>query len=652
MDEPEPIMEVKEDFMVSPAGDSDPSLRTAHFLKPIANGNGTVSESETPFFSGHPIFEQWPLKVHFNGWRNLHPRWVRWVNALRLRYESVWKKAGMFDAIMSTTCYIMRNRDLAFGVAEKWCSETNTFVFSWGEATITLEDVMVLGGYPVVGDPVFTSLESPEMREVEQKLVRAAQEHWRSKGLNPYTSKWIDFFMNGGSEIEHEAFLAAWLSVFVFPRNNLVNKLLFPMAVLLARGNPIALAPAVLASIYKDLGVLKQTIADLTKELVVGYELGFELEVNLWSPFNLVQVWVWERFKNLQPEPNLTNDGDPLLFKWSKVRALEIDNVRLALDLAIDDFVWRPYVRYGGKFRVFYPENEIQQVPFEADLSKELASFVTCMRVSQLVGFDSTIMQYFPHRVAMQFGMDQDVPGRVPVFNGTRATAWENYCRPISDRNLYFPSRLFEADVTTRYARWWKQSVLHHQDFAKNIVRRKRSARASKRGPHVVKANINGNDAIADAPPLSPPKLVSTVILRKSCDDGLKTVKVENDADVPSRFLPKQLHIVPFGNSVQDGLIANEDTGVDVPTNFPPKLDALNPMTKSNAKDNTEPSLGSLKEDLEDANGIKGSRLSSDKVRLFEIPVESCSCSCVKALDKRLSRLEREISRLKKARLH
>jgi hypothetical protein len=32
------MMEVREDFMVSPAGDSEPTHRMAHFLKPVANG--------------------------------------------------------------------------------------------------------------------------------------------------------------------------------------------------------------------------------------------------------------------------------------------------------------------------------------------------------------------------------------------------------------------------------------------------------------------------------------------------------------------------------------------------------------------------------------------------------------------------------------
>ncbi|XP_057432611.1 uncharacterized protein LOC130725390 [Lotus japonicus] len=643
MNEPlETIMEVREDFMVSPAGDSEPTFRTAHFLKPIATSiDGTVSEifsSSVP-----PMLETEPKE-----------------------YEVVWKKVGIFEAIMSTKFKIVKNHDLLFEVAEKWCSQTNTFVFPWGEATITLEDVMVLGGYPVLGDPVFTSLQNQEMREVEQKLILARKEPWRRRKSKAYVSIWIDIFINSGSEIEHEAFLVAWLSLFVFPHQDYVNQSVFPIAILLARGNPIALAPAVLASIYKDLGLLKETIAGLTKIPVAADKLDKELEVTLESPFYLVQIWLWERFQNLQPETNVIKDGDPLLFRWHKVKGMKIDNARLALNSAMGDFLWRPYVRYGGKCRAFYPENEIQQVPFEADLDKELASFVRCMRVSELVGIDSTILQYCPHRVAMQFGMDQDVLDCVPVFRRTEGIAWENYCRPISDRNLYFPSRLFEADVTTRYARWWKQSVMHHQDFAVNIVHRKRSTMPSTCGPHVVKENISCN--VADVPPVFPPKLISTVVVGKSCDDGSKTVEVDNDADVTSGFLPNHLQVVPFGNSVQDGSKANGNTAVDVPTSFPPKHDALSPCIYvknpkpvleedkccgmaqglANVEDNTVTSLGRLKEDFEDANGNKEPMLSTDRVRLSGIQGESCVN--VVELKRRIRRLERVISRLKKAR--
>jgi hypothetical protein len=98
----------------------------------------------------------------------------------------------------------------------------------------------------------------------------------------------------------------------VFPFSSL-----FPITVLLARGNPIALAPPVLACLYKDLSFLKVTIVDLKKCPLV-------FEVNVQSPFYLVQVWVWERFPNLQPHPKLINYGDPVLLRWCIVKALKM----------------------------------------------------------------------------------------------------------------------------------------------------------------------------------------------------------------------------------------------------------------------------------------------------------------------------------------
>jgi hypothetical protein len=437
------IMEVRDDFMTSLAGDSQPTFRTAHFLKPIANSihEITLSELNLNPSSSTSDFEpkKGSLKIHFNLWRYPQTKWIKWVDQLKPKYESVWKKAGIFEAIMSTKSRIMKNQDLVYGVVEKWCSETNTFVFPFGEATITLEDVVVLGSYSLFGEPAFTSLEDQEMKEVEQKLVIARQER-TTNHMTPSTSMWMDIFIDKGSEIEHEAFLATWLSIFVFPDRIAVKSSLFPIAVFLARGKPIALAPTVLANLYNDLSLFKKQIVDLKKCP------SSELDVIVQSPFYLVQVWVWERFKNLQPKPMLINKGDHVLLRWHMVRPLKNKNVRLELDSAINDFIWRPYVQYADKCRLFYPNAETS-VPFKKDLlDEQMLSFVICLRVSELVGFES-IEQYLPHRVAKQFGFDQDVPHCVSIFNDTEDFAWKNYIRRLHDSNksFYFPSRFFEA---------------------------------------------------------------------------------------------------------------------------------------------------------------------------------------------------------------
>jgi hypothetical protein len=259
------------------------------------------------------------------------------------------------------------------------------------------------------------------------------------------------------------------------------------------------------------------------------------------------------------------------------VKALKVDKVSLELDSATDYFIWRPYVKFTDKCGLFYPNDETL-VPFKNDLDKNMLSFVTCLRVSELVGFVS-IEKYLPHRVAMQFGMDQTVPGYVPRFNATKAIAWENYCRPISDKNLYFPARLFEADVTTHYAKWWKQLILGRGDFVKNIVRKKRTPGSRKRRSFYGKANTSGNDI--GVPPGFPPNLVDFLTFENFCYDGSK-------------------------NSVHDcSQMTNHNTLV-------PSI--LVEDSNHVSKDNIELSVGSLEEGFKDANGSKEAEMSSDRV--------------------------------------
>ena len=209
----------------------------------------------------------------------------------------------------------------------------------------------------------------------------------------------------------------------------------------------------------------------------------------------------------------------------------------------------------------------------------------------------------------------------------------------MCDGNLYFPARLFEGDITTRYAKWWKQSLMGHQDFAKNIVRRKRSPRS----PQVSKANKNGN-----------------------VDDDSNARKRNSDVDAPSGFLLKRLKTVSSGNSAQDGTIANESIDAYVPTckNLSnPSSSAstaeyenvkrISPLTKLLAKDTVEPLMGRLEEDFEDANGSKESRLSSERVSLSGTQGESytfVSGINVMDLEQRINRLETVIKKLKIAK--
>ena len=125
------------------------------------------------------------------------------------------------------------------------------------------------------------TLQSPELVEIEQYRENARGELIRSKTNNQ--SRWSNYFMNSGKDYEHEAFLFLWLSRFVFLSK--VGAPIFSIAVNIARGMRQALAPAVLASIYRDLGSLRKAMIETGGR---NRDISEIHKLNLWSPLFFV----------------------------------------------------------------------------------------------------------------------------------------------------------------------------------------------------------------------------------------------------------------------------------------------------------------------------------------------------------------------------
>lgn len=301
---------------------------------------------------------------------------------------------------------------------------------------------MALGGYSVLGESVLTLPEDVGMEEKVAELLGARVELHNSTAKKACLRGWMAKFMDRAAEIEHEAFLAYWLSKFVFPiYSNAIGKSVLPIAVRLARGTRIALAPAVLASIYRSLRLLKDAVSKPSRKRVV-----------VSAPLSLVQVWAWERFPALRPNPRRVEENEPRIARWSGfVKGQGRGGASPALDFGGEDgFRWRPYASGG----VCKDDERWETV----EPGQELESFVRCVRVSELVGLEDCVEQYLPHRVAMQFGMDQDLPFCVlqdkPVDPDI---AWNGYIRPVGEAKIYIPSRLSLPRVTSRYLQWWKE---------------------------------------------------------------------------------------------------------------------------------------------------------------------------------------------------
>nr|XP_010923926.1 uncharacterized protein LOC105046877 [Elaeis guineensis] len=462
--EKEFLVEEREEEMVGATGPRNPVKRMGWFINP-GGGSGVApfvpSRHKAASFAATEAPE-----ILFKGWRSHLRKWEEWVHKLEPMYGDSWKKAGISEAIKASVYKIRKDPALVLGMAAYWCEETSSFLFPWGEATITLEDVMVLGGFPVVGEPVRGSLDG-ELAEMEQKLAAEHKKFYKYTCKKPEQSAWMRHFVEGdGDEFEHVAFLSLWLSRYVFPAHpeKTVSLHMFPIAVRLARGARIALGPAVLASLYRDLQAVKDCLVSKCEQEVPS--------LVVWAPFDILQMWIWERFVALRPDAkNFVHDVEPRTKRWNDVsKKMEFSFIRWVFE-SPSEFQWRPYASSLDNWRrpSFYKENG-EWIHGCADKDEELRSFARCLRASELVGVDC-IKQYLPHRVAMQFGLDQDLPGHVRHSYSNWEAAWQTYEIDAKNVVFYISPQLFESDVTLQYSVWWKKYMLFCCiDAVKSIV--------------------------------------------------------------------------------------------------------------------------------------------------------------------------------------
>nr|GEU71294.1 hypothetical protein [Tanacetum cinerariifolium] len=214
----------------------------------------------------------------------------------------------------------------------------------------------------------------------------------------------------------------------------------FELAIFLARGWKMALAPAVLATLYKDLHLLQNAVLDLQQGKT-------EVLQQVFSPMHHIQVWVLERCPRIRPDGMCSiRDDETRLARWAKSVNKSTDYAALESGTCEEHFVWRPYVKDTKRItaRTIYKEDaRVEKIDKE-----EMDSFARCVRVSKLVWLDIS-QQYFPHRVSKQFGYNQDIPADV-LHLESNEDAWADYATSMENEYIYLPSRQLEGHVTVR----------------------------------------------------------------------------------------------------------------------------------------------------------------------------------------------------------
>lgn len=248
-DEETPLVEESTAAIISRAG-AAAVARSACFLLPRAGATAAALPGCAP--CAGPVLGD-GHRVEFCGWPCSSALWRRWVERLRPRHEPLWREVGILDAVLATAaaCPVRRDGWLVLQLAAFWCGATSSFAFPWGEATVTLEDAAVLGGLPLLGAPVTARLPGTLAGDdAALEAVRAALH--RSKCKNSTYSTWLHHFLgrDGGdgdgedteaeaqSLLEHGAFLATWLSLYVLPAPpfKAVRPQVFPLAARPERG--------------------------------------------------------------------------------------------------------------------------------------------------------------------------------------------------------------------------------------------------------------------------------------------------------------------------------------------------------------------------------------------------------------------------------
>nr|CAD1821664.1 unnamed protein product [Ananas comosus var. bracteatus] len=207
---------------------------------------------------------------------------TEWKNDIIRQFKTTLCSADILGGIIAFRGKYELDLRIFKGLVEAWCSESNTFHFPYGEIGISLWDIRVLGGIPILGE----MYEEFIPRNCDLDIYSASLTslltvyEWltiRNQRGPVYYNHWIDYWYRGDiasssrprliSNDEHcigppirdngyrAAFLSLWLCKFIMPsgQRDTIRPEVFVIASKLGEGLKVALAPAVLCSIQVAL---------------------------------------------------------------------------------------------------------------------------------------------------------------------------------------------------------------------------------------------------------------------------------------------------------------------------------------------------------------------------------------------------------------
>ncbi|XP_020219768.2 serine/threonine-protein phosphatase 7 long form homolog [Cajanus cajan] len=261
-------------------------------------------------------------------------------------------QAGMLGVVELS--YFPIDHQLISALVERWRPETHTFHMTFGECTITLEDVSVLLGLKVYGDPI-TGCSTYRWVTLVEDLFGITPPPNAIKGGRLKMS-WVDqhFFdvsMHVHSVQQMERYARAYIlrllggMLLSDKSSTLVPMRYLVMLTNLDQCGQLSWRSALLAHLYREPCV------------ATNYD---NKEIS--GACVLLQLWAWYRMPYFAPlTAPLNIFGIPLGARWNSVLQVTqrtLAQIRDALDKMKDnDFVWQPYLQYFHSLPPYCVEN-------------------------------------------------------------------------------------------------------------------------------------------------------------------------------------------------------------------------------------------------------------------------------------------------------
>lgn len=351
---------------------------------------------------------------------------------------------------------------------EKWDPNTNTFLFSCGERTITLLDMHQIAGLPLDGDPYEEFV--PPLHELESSLLLYPKflsrllDIWNHLAINNNVGfkDWCDFFHNRKHDcfiidsqederIYTAAFIALWLCQFVVVGGGpYVRPGVLVMASWIVLGRRISLGPPALCSLYYSL------------RLISTHPVGPSFAHRIW-PVHFIAGWMGvylkSPFGNRMKTPHLPSSKQLIvtphmvntMFRTPKHFTPEKAHIFLENRHNIS---WHPYTltTRDGVFqhrKVFLISIRRGMLPWRRG----------CLNQDALIA-----EPYHPDRVAQQFRFDQVVPffPLASLYTTSEigiAYAFWLHLLSLDPEFQYFPSDTRVTDSSVAWASWWQTFV-------------------------------------------------------------------------------------------------------------------------------------------------------------------------------------------------